>query len=127
VQPVFAKYPTLLVPPGIMSDTMCDYTITPRIHRYAQGINSERVRWIIAPSSRLHVILSGRPCRNLVALLRPMFEACGRVLGFHDTSSVMTMVDFESTAAATDCLATYHNFDTADGRLMISFTDKRLR
>ena len=131
----FAKYPTLMVPPGITSDTMCDYTTMPRIHRYAQGIASERVRWIIAPSPRLHVILSGRPSSDLDVMLRPLFEICGRIVGFQSDKGMegrghnrmaMTLVEFENAAQATDCLAKFHNHELPDGQLVLSFTNKRL-
>jgi len=42
----FSKYPVLSLPSGVFTDSMRDYTQLPRLHRYPQGIASDRVRWI---------------------------------------------------------------------------------
>lgn len=136
LQCVFARYPTLTVPPGVATDTMHDYTVNARIHRYPQGIESERVRWIIPPSNRLHVILTGHPPDDVISVLRPLFERAGRIAEFclepgkggpGGGRNSMSLVEFETVEAATDCLAMYHNYEMGAGKLFMSFTNKRLR
>jgi hnRNP-L/PTB/hephaestus splicing factor len=132
----FSKYPTLNVAPGTFTDQARDYTQMPRLHRYPQGIASDRVKWIVAPTARLHVILTGRAPAVLEQDLRPLFERTGPVLSFaaeHNSKAdgvkvAMALVEIASPEDATNVLATWHNYEMQNGsKLFLSFTTKRLR
>ncbi len=132
----FSKYPTLNIPGGSYSDTVRDYTQLPRLHRYPQGIASDRVRWISAPTARLHVILTGRAPAVLEQDLRPLFERIGPVQSFATENNnkadgvkvAMALVDMATPEDATNVLATWHNHELQNGsKLFLSFTNKRQR
>ncbi len=131
----FSKYPVLSIPPAVFSDVMRDYTVLPRLHRYPQGITSDRVRWITPPTSRLHVIMTGRASPSLETDLRPLFERVGGPVKSFEVESnnkadgvkvAMALVDFGSPEDATNVLATWHNHEMSNGsKLFLSFTNKR--
>ena len=130
----FSKYPKLVIPPGIANDQMRDYTTNPRIHRYPQGIASERVRWIVNPTTRLHVILTGRVPPSFKEDLHTLFERAGSVVscaiepnnkadGF---KVAMALVEMASVEDATNALAILHNHELPNGsKLFVSFTNKK--
>ena len=126
----YAKYPNLQIPPGSFSDTLRDYTQFPRMHRYAQGISSERVRWIVAPTVRLHVIIAGAAPPDCETEFRNMFDKIGEVKAFRmdrpkeGSKLTMGIIEFASPEMSTDALAIMHNYEFEGGKLFLSFTTK---
>jgi hypothetical protein len=126
----FLFFIPLQVPPGTFTDVMRDYTQYPRMHRYAQGISSERVRWIVAPTVRLHVIIAGTPPPAAQEEFRKIFDKIGEVKAFkingakEGSKLTMGIIEFASPEMSTDALAIMHNYEFDGGKLFLSFTTK---